>query len=132
MDLRKLLKQYVPQIKNLNSFFLRLIFFLWWFSALNSKVSLEGFPSKFKELSLGCLVIGFSLIQNKENKLKRPLVASRCHSLSLVVTRYITSVSFYNHSVFCVLSSKESSKKRVIIYGMISRRNFKRITHPRS
>ena len=76
-------------------------------SALNS-VSLFYSRSslRFKEFSLGCLVVDSSLIRKKEELAKMatrchllslilPLVVIRCHSLSLFVTRCTTRLSFY-------------------------------------
>ena len=52
-------------------------------SALNSIGPLQGSSSKFNEFSLGCLVVGSSLIGKKEKLVE---MVTRCHSLSLVVT----------------------------------------------
>ena len=81
-------------------------------SALNS-VSLFSSRSslRFKEFSLGCLVVDSSLIRKKEELAKMatrchtlslilPLVVIRCHSLSLFVTRCTTRLSFYKRSFF--------------------------------
>ena len=65
-------------------------------SALNSIGLLQRSSSRFKEFSLGCLVVGSSLIWKKEKLAEMvtrchslsfvvPLVVTRCHSLSLVV-----------------------------------------------
>ena len=77
-------------------------------SALNSIGLLQRSSSRFKEFSLGCLVVGSSLIWKKE---KLAEMVTRCHSLSFVVTRCTTrchSLSFvvtrchsmYHSSVF--------------------------------
>ena len=63
-------------------------------SALNSIGLLQRSSSRFKEFSLGCLVVGSSLIWKKE---KLAEMVTRCHSLSFVVTRCTTrchSLSF--------------------------------------
>ena len=67
-------------------------------SALNSIVALQRSSSRFKEFSLGYLVVGSSLIRKMKNQPKWSLVAIRCtircptccHSLLLVVTRCTT------------------------------------------
>ena len=59
--------------------------------------------SKFKEFSLGCSVVDPLLFEKKKNQPKQPLVVIRCttrchslyHSLSFVVTRCTTRLSFY-------------------------------------
>ena len=93
-------------------------------SALNSRGLLQRSSSRFKEFSLGWLVVGSSLIW-KKRKINRngcslslvvirchylyhllslvvPLVTIRCHSfyhsLSLVITRCTTRLSFYKRS----------------------------------
>ena len=53
-------------------------------SALNSIGRLQRSSSRFKGFSLGCLVVGFSLIWKKE---KLAEMVTRSHSLSLVVIR---------------------------------------------
>ena len=53
-------------------------------SALNSIGLLQRSSSRFKGFSLGCLVVGFSLIWKKE---KLAEMVTRSHSLSLVVIR---------------------------------------------
>ena len=63
-------------------------------SALNSIGVLQRSFSMFKGFSLGCLVLGSSLIWKKE---KLAEMDPRCHSLSFVVTRYH---SMYHSSVF--------------------------------
>ena len=89
-------------------------------SALNSIGLLQRSSSRFKEFSLGCLVVGSSLTWKK----KIPEMVTRCHSLSLVVipyhslslfvicchslslvvllvvTRCTTRLSFYKRSIF--------------------------------
>ena len=57
-------------------------------SALNSIGLLQRSSSRFKEFSLGCLVVGSSLIWKKE-KLAEMVTRCRslCHSLSFLVTR---------------------------------------------
>ena len=51
-------------------------------SALNSIGLLQRSSSRFKEFSLGCLVVGSSLIWKKEKLVE---MVTRCHSLSLIV-----------------------------------------------
>ena len=82
-------------------------------SALNSIGLLQRSSLKFKEFSLGCLVVGSSPMWKKEKlaemvtrchslSLVVPLVFTRYHSLSpviaLVVTRCTTRLSFYKRS----------------------------------
>ena len=71
-------------------------------SALNSTGILQRSSSRFKEFSLGCLVVGSSLIWKKKEKLAEivtrchslyhslSFVVTHCHSLSFVVTRCTT------------------------------------------
>ena len=50
----------------------------------------------FKEFCLGCLVVGSSLISKKE---KLAEMVTRCHSVSLVVTRCTTRCTIRCHSL---------------------------------
>ena len=67
-------------------------------SALNSIGLFQRSSSRFKEFSLGCLVVASSLIWKKKEKLAEmvtrcyslPLVVTLCHSLSFFVTRCTT------------------------------------------
>ena len=52
-------------------------------STLNLIGVLQRSSSRFKEFSLGCLVVGSSLIWKKE---KLAEITTRCHSLSFIVT----------------------------------------------
>ena len=65
-------------------------------SALNS-ISLFSSRSslRFKEFSLGCLVVDSSFIRKEEELAKMATRVTRCHSLSLVVTRSLYH-SFYH------------------------------------
>ena len=93
------------------------VFFCSWFSR-PSKPS-----SRFWEWYLGCLVVGSSLIRRMENYSKWPLVVTRCHLLSVVVTRCTThchSLSF-EVSLAC-LFIKRSNKRYSNSYH-----NFKKI-----
>ena len=65
-------------------------------SALNSLGILQRSSSMFKEFSLGCLVVGSSLIWNKEKLTK---MVTRCHALSLVVIRCTTRCYSLYHSL---------------------------------
>ena len=76
-------------------------------SALNSIGLLQRSSSRFKEFSLGCLVVGSSLTWKKKiaEMVTRchslSLVVTLCHLLSLVVTRCTTRChSMYHSSVF--------------------------------
>ena len=63
------------------------IFSLVFVSALNSRDLLQRSSSRFKEFSLGWLVVGSSLIWKNE---KLTEMVAHCHSLSFVVTRFTT------------------------------------------
>ena len=81
-------------------------------SALSSLGILQRSSSMFKEFSLGCLVVGSSLIWKKEKLTEMVTLChslslvvirctTRCHSLSFVVTRCTTRChSMYHSSVF--------------------------------
>ena len=90
-------------------------------SAFNSIGLLQRSCSRFKEFSLGCLVVGSSLIW-KKRKISRnghllsfavtccttqchslSLVVTLCHSLSLVVTRCTTRCATRCHSLSLVI-----------------------------
>ena len=75
----------------LNSCFLLLMFLLSGVFCSFFKVS-----SRFKEFSLGCLVVGSSLIRKKE---KLAAMTTRCHSLSLIVTCCGTCFHSLYHSL---------------------------------
>ena len=77
-------------------------------SALNSTGILQRSSSRFKEFSVGCLVVGSSLIWKKKREISRnghslsffvPLIVIRCHSLSLFV---ICCHSLYHSLSFVV------------------------------
>ena len=74
-------------------------------SALNSIGLHQRSSSRSKGFSLGCLVVGFSLIWKKEKLAEMvtrshslSLVVIRCHSLSFVVTRCTTRCHLMYHS----------------------------------
>ena len=56
-------------------------------SAHNSIGLLQSSSLRFKEFSLGCLVVGSSLIWKKEKLVE---TATRCHSLSFVLSLFVT------------------------------------------
>ena len=62
---------------------------------------------RFKEFSLGRLVVGSSLIKKKEQLPKWSLVLTRCttscHSLSLVVPFFVTRCTTRSHSLSLVV-----------------------------
>ena len=76
-------------------------------SALNSIGLLQRCSSSFKEFSLGCLVVGSSLIWKKEKLVE---MVTRCHSLSLVVPLchsllfVVTRCTTHSHSLYHSLS----------------------------
>ena len=83
-------------------------------SALNSIGLLQRSSSRFKEFSLGCLVVGSSLIRKKEKLAEMvtrchslsfvvPLVLRRCHSLPLVVLLVVTRCTTYSHLLSLVV-----------------------------
>ena len=63
-------------------------------SALNSIGLLQRTSSRFKEFSLGCLVVGSSLTWKKRK------ISWNGHSLSFVVPRCTTRLSFYKRSKY--------------------------------
>ena len=91
----------------------------------------------FKEFSLGCLVVGCSLIRKKEKlaeiatrchslSLVVPLVVIRCHSLPLVVSLDVTrSHSMYHSSVFY----KRSIESALIEHKVYPKTDFSRNSH---
>ena len=68
-------------------------------SALNSIGLLQRSSSRFKEFSLGCLVVGSSLIWKKRK------ISRDGHSFSFVVTRCTTRLSFYKRSLREILGN---------------------------
>ena len=70
-------------------------------SALNSRGLLQRSSSRFKEFSLGWLVVGSSLIWKKE---KLTEMVAHCHSLSFVVTICTTCCYSLYHSLSCVVT----------------------------
>ena len=99
-------------------------------SALNSIGLLQRSSSTFKEFSLGCLVVGSSLIWEKEKLVKMvtpchslPFVVTRCtircHSLSLVAPLIATRC----HSMYTHLSFYERSWK-IGCFLQRNKRNF--------
>ena len=76
-------------------------------SALNSMGLLQRSSLRFKEFSLGRLVVGSSLIKKKEQLPKWSLVLTRCttscHSLSLVVPFFVTRCTTRSHSLSLVV-----------------------------
>ena len=76
-------------------------------SALNSIGLLQRCSSSFKEFSLGCLVVGSSLIWKKEKLVE---MVTLCHSSSLVVPLchsllfVVTSCTTHSHSLYHSLS----------------------------
>ena len=67
-------------------------------SALNSIGLLQRSSSTFKEFSLGCLVVGSSLIWEKEKLVK---MVTRCHSLSLIVPLVVIPCHSLSLFVIC-------------------------------
>ena len=70
-------------------------------SAPNSISLFQRSSSIIKEFSLGCLVVGFSLIWKKE---KLAETVTRCHSLSLVLIRCTTCCHSLYHSLSLVVT----------------------------
>ena len=68
------------------------------FSPLNSIGLFQRSSSRFKEFSLGCLVVGSFLIWKKE---KLAEIVTRCHSLSLVVPLVVISCHSLSFFVIC-------------------------------
>ena len=86
-----------------SSCFLLLVFVLGYLVLLLIQLNNQRSSSRFKEFSLGCLVVGSSLIWKKE---KLAEMVTRCRSLSLVVTRYhsLSLVVTLYHSLSLVVT----------------------------
>ena len=107
--LHKFLKLYGSQTKKLSQFLLLTVDISSWALVCTLNSSSSRSSSKFKEFTLGCLVVISSLIRQKRKLIKMttrshsllfkvthsfslviPLVVIHCHSLSFAVTRCTT------------------------------------------